>query len=265
MATGYTLNIGLNYVDSNHYGGSGRLASCENDALKMREILRKLGFETNLLLTEHATRRNVYNTITNLANKAKKGDIVVISNSSHGSFIPDFNNDEKDGRDETWCLFDAQLIDDEIHFLLCKFKLGVRILIITDSCHNKTIFKAFDAPLPEGTKTLEQDKSFEIFKRNKLFYETILLNLEQQSKKSCQASVITLSACEDYQTAITGNPLSEFTQNLSLVWDNEKFTGSYNDFIAAIAKLTTSTERNPQISLSGKKDKNYNNQKPFTI
>ena len=33
MAKGISLNIGLNSVDPNHYGGwDGQLAGCENDA-----------------------------------------------------------------------------------------------------------------------------------------------------------------------------------------------------------------------------------------
>lgn len=265
MAKGYAIHIGVNFVNKNHYGTSGSLGSCENDAKAMRTITRALGFQNILVLTERATRKNIYSLMLSCAKKAVSGDIVMITNSSHGSFIPDLNNDEKDGRDETWCFYDAQFIDDEIYRLLCKFKKGVRIVIVTDSCHNKTIFKALGASLPIGTKTLEQDKSFEIFERNRLFYETLLHQLSQQPSLTCKASIITLSACEDYQTAITGNPLSEFTQNIVNVWNDGKFKGDYKSFLNAIAKRTTSSDRTPQISLTGVGNAQFVSQKPFAI
>ena len=45
MAKGISLNIGLNSVDPNHYGGwDGQLAGCENDANDMAEIASCLKF-----------------------------------------------------------------------------------------------------------------------------------------------------------------------------------------------------------------------------
>ena len=51
----------------------------------------------------------------------------------------DVTGEEADKRDETWCLFDSQLIDDELYFELAKFASGVRILVLSDSCHSGTV------------------------------------------------------------------------------------------------------------------------------
>ncbi|TRX58752.1 caspase family protein [Fulvivirga sp. M361] len=263
MAHGYSLHIGINFLDTQHYGGNGKLSSCENDARYMLDVLGALGYESKLLLSENATRKNVYKHFAHYATKAVKGDIVVITYSGHGSFIPDYNKDEDDNRDETWCLHDAQLIDDEIHRLLSAFNEGVRVLIITDSCHNRTIYKSFNTPSESLTKNLEQEKSFEVFHQNKLFYETILQQLDLHPRPVCKANVITLSACEDHDQAISGYPLSEFTQNIREVWDNGKFSGDYGTFIEKIAQKTT--DRNPQISLGGIADQTFARQRPFTI
>ena len=116
MNKGYSLHIGVNSINPLHYHTSGRLDCCQNDALAMQELLNKNSFITSTLFTERATRKNVINKWVELTKKAQKGDLVVITYSGHGSFIPDLNNEkeETDGRDETWCLYDAQLIDDEI-------------------------------------------------------------------------------------------------------------------------------------------------------
>jgi hypothetical protein len=62
-----------------------------------------------------------------MATDAKAGDLVAIYYSGHGgNEIPDLNKDEDDPWDdrfdETWCLYDAQLIDDELYYQWKKFK-----------------------------------------------------------------------------------------------------------------------------------------------
>ena len=60
MAKGISLNIGLNSVDPNHYGGwNGQLAGCENDANDMANIAATAGLDVTKLLTQEATVENV--------------------------------------------------------------------------------------------------------------------------------------------------------------------------------------------------------------
>ena len=56
--------------------------------------------------------------------------------------MPDVIGEEADKLDETWCLYDGQLIDDELYFELSKFAAGVRILVLSDSCHSGTVVRA---------------------------------------------------------------------------------------------------------------------------
>ena len=76
--------------------------------------------------------------------------MVVITFSGHGTYVPDLNGDEVDGLDEALCPYDMQtsgaaLIDDEIHALFAARKPGVRLVLISDSCHSGTVTRAAGA------------------------------------------------------------------------------------------------------------------------
>ena len=132
MAKGYVLSIGLNEVDPEHYAGwSGELIACEADARDMMGIADAQGFKGTMLLSRGATRKSVITGISSAAAKLKKGDIFLLTYSGHGGQVPDTNGDESDAQDETWCLYDGQMIDDELDALLAKFAAGVRILVFS--------------------------------------------------------------------------------------------------------------------------------------
>jgi hypothetical protein len=132
---GYALAIGLNEVDDAHYGGwNGLLYGCEPDADVMRDIAASQGLSTETLKTKQATREAVLDKLGELAGKLKSGDLLVVSYSGHGGYLPDQNGDESDGKDETWCLYNGEMLDDELYGAWMKFEPGVRILVFSDSC-----------------------------------------------------------------------------------------------------------------------------------
>ena len=65
----------------------------------------------------------------------------MLSYSGHGGQLPDLNDDEPDQEDETWCLYDGQVVDDELNELYSQFRQGVRILVFSDSCHSGSVAK----------------------------------------------------------------------------------------------------------------------------
>lgn len=139
---GYALAIGLNEVDPTHYAGwSGHLLGCESDVEDMEKIGTQQGLSVKTLVTAQATREAVLSKLEDLAERMQKGDLLVVSYSGHGGQIPDQNGDESDGMDETWCLYDGELLDDELHGAWAKFQAGVCILVFSDSCHSGTVLK----------------------------------------------------------------------------------------------------------------------------
>lgn len=138
-----SLHLGLNGVDPAGYGGwSGPLSGCEADADTMTRIADSEGFATNQLKTARATSTNVLSAIGQIAAVLEAGDIFLLTYAGHGSQMPNTNSDpELDSQDETWCLYDRQLLDDEIEAALAAFRAGVNVVLLSDSCHSGTIYR----------------------------------------------------------------------------------------------------------------------------
>ncbi|HQX76362.1 MAG TPA: caspase family protein, partial [Thermoflexales bacterium] len=142
MANGISIHIGLNSVDPAQYAGwDGKLAACEFDAKDMQALADKQGYKTTLLLTKDATSARVIEAISAAARDLKSGDQLLLTYSGHGGQLPDKNGDEPDDLDETWVLYDRQIVDDELYALWSKFKKGVSVLMLSDSCHSGTVAK----------------------------------------------------------------------------------------------------------------------------
>lgn len=90
------------------------------------------------------TKKNIQKALEWLVNDCRKGDSLVFYFSGHGLRLPDFNNDETDGFDETICpvdfLKEGMIIDNDINSIIVKpLKEGVTLHAIVDACHSGTI------------------------------------------------------------------------------------------------------------------------------
>jgi hypothetical protein len=139
-ARGRSLHIGLNRVDDIAYGAPVTpLSGCVNDATAMTELALSQGFSTTTLLDEQGTSQNIISAIGDAAEDLRTGDIFLLTYAGHGSQVPDATGDEPERQDETWVAYDRQIIDDELYELWGRFQPGVRILMISDSCHSGTV------------------------------------------------------------------------------------------------------------------------------
>jgi metacaspase-1 len=275
---GISIHIGLNEVDPDGYGGwSGKLNACEADALDMERIATARDFETTTILTADATADAVTSAISDAAGKLEKGDILFLSNSSHGGQVPDTNNDEEqDQLDETWVLFDRQLVDDELWDLWSQFAAGTRILVFSDSCHsgsvnrgifNVTIPGAVDAGMvtPEPrTKDLPRDIAKKTYEENKDLYDGIQKSHPAAETAEVGASVILISGCQDNQLSLDGDRNGLFTQQVLAVWDDGKWVGSHPSFHKAVgAKMPPS--QSPNYNPVGAQNAAFEQETPLKI
>lgn len=259
--TGLSLHLGLNTVDPAHYSGwSGPLAACEFDAKDMNAIALAKGMQPTVLLTRDATRAKVLATIRAAAKKLTAGDFFFLSYSGHGGQVADVSGEEIDKQDETWCLFDGQLIDDELYLELSRFAEGVRILVLSDSCHSGTVTRAVPPPPPPNTrsKLMPPDVAAQVYADHKSFYDGLQKRVQKAAKAGaftdpdaalaqvavsgrltdisvqCKAAVLLISGCQDNQTSLDGAKNGAFTEQLLKTWRNGAFTGNYSQFHAAI-------------------------------
>ena len=151
-----------------------QLAGPRNDVRLMNDFLvQEWGFsesDLRVILDKAATKQGMLDALgVWLPEATRPGDRVVIYYSGHGSRVPDENDDERDGMDETFVPTDFgrngkraedMLLDDELANMLNRLS-DRHVLLIADSCYSGTVTKNLYAGstnakpryLPFGTAT----------------------------------------------------------------------------------------------------------------
>ncbi|RJS18524.1 caspase family protein [Corallococcus sp. H22C18031201] len=286
MAQGYSVNIGLNAVDPRHYAGwDGQLTACEADAQDMSSIAKTQRFDrVRMLLSQDATRARVLGELDEAAKVLEAGDLLLLTYSGHGGQLPDANGDEPDGLDETWCLYDGEVLDDELYVALGKLKTGVRVFMLSDSCHSGSVNRvAYAALRTSGSLELLADavqtteaaqRRFKdmpsgienrTYRDNKQMYDDIMKRLPREDPRAnLKASVLLISGCQDNQLSSDGTFNGLFTANLLRVWNGGKFVGGYPTFQRRILRRMPPLQ-SPAYSVLGLSNREFERQTPFHI
>lgn len=300
MAKGFSLHIGVNNLGSRYYkaGWKTPLKGCLNDASDMQAIASGQGFVSppgfagpapipNLLLDKEASIGQVRNGIRAAVNSMKSGDYFLLTFSGHGSHCVDTNGDEPE--DETWCLWDTELLDDELYGLLAP--ASGRILIVADCCYSAPnssgpFFKALVAKplrvlasfdrsggllkqlgIATGTeRALPGEVYSNLQSQDQQYYADIQAAYPQGKNVALKAAVLYLAACKETETANDSPQNGVFTGALKKIWDQGSFMGSHQTFFEAI-KAEVKNGQHPQLVPKGtaKTDDTFRNGRPFTI
>jgi len=288
---GLSLHLGLNAVSPKHYEGwSGDLVACEFDAKDMAALATAQGLTPTVLLTQAATRARVTAALRKAATTLKAGDLFMLSYSGHGGQVPDVTGEETDKQDETWCLFDCQLIDDELYLELSRFAEGVRIIVLSDSCHSGTVTRAAPPMNSSGPRPrlmppavarrtyqahqafydkLQQDVAKAAGPAGSIDPDAVLASLSTASTRlttiagKLKPAIVLISGCQDNQTSMDGEHNGLYTENLLRAWKAGKFTGDYRLFHAKVRAGMPATQ-SPRLYTLGKTAA-FLRQKPFTL
>lgn len=130
--------VGIN----NYPGTDSDLNGCVNDARDWSAELQTRGFQVVQLLDSSATKAAIVSALNQGLEQSKFGDCFVFTYSGHGTWLPDRDGDEPDERDEALCPHDIEagpLVDDELYEVFGARPHGVRLIMISDSCHSGTV------------------------------------------------------------------------------------------------------------------------------
>jgi hypothetical protein len=281
MTKAISINIGLNNVDPNAYNGwDGSLSGCVNDALAMQKIADSLGYVSTLILNEEATADRIISEIGQAAWNLEENGILLLTYSGHGGQITDVNGDEADGKDETWVLYDRQLIDDELYNLWNQFSSGARLVVLSDSCHSGTVSRnreylsvaqsdAFARHYrtrsgPPRFRDIPPDIGAYNYQHNQALYNALQFASGSRTRSMMDACVLLISGCQDNQLSNDGDTNGLFTGTLLNVWQNGGFSGNYMTFHQAILDQMPSTQT-PNYYLVGASNPGFEAQTPFTV
>jgi hypothetical protein len=215
-----SLHIGIN-----DYPGTGNdLSGCVNDANDWRETLEARHFQATSFLDGQATKSNMHEAISKIVGDTGRDDIAVITYSGHGTWVPDEDDDEVDGRDEALCPYDINegqvLIDDELYEIFSERTRGARIIFISDSCHSGTVAKVCNFILGTESDLRNAQKirflAPEIYiKDNKKLLSRALRVEKVKARGKIRAASVLLSGCKDdeysYDAWFNGRPNGAFT------------------------------------------------------
>jgi len=298
MGKKFSLSIGLNKVDPQSYDGEwdGELACCEKDARDIDAVAESLSYDKReLFLTSNATRENVLQRLNDYSRELRAEDYLLIYYSGHGGQVTDENKDEDDELDETWCLYNGELIDDELYICFSEFHPGVRIYVLSDSCHSGTVTKAsVRKSSPEYhdrrnlIKAMPANVAIVSETKRKKFYSHLQQQAEKRKKQliskenlseaeraklnlseyawPIKASVRLLSGCQDNQESGASPDEfhnSDFTDMLLITWKGGAFKGNYGAFHKKIISQMPSIQTPNEFSI-GPEDPEFDRQSPFT-
>lgn len=144
------LCVGIN----NYPGTQHDLNGCVNDAHAWADLLvAHYDFpqsDVKLLLDAQATKARIMADLKSLLAGAQAGDVLVFTNSSHGTYITDTGGDEPDRYDEALVPYDFKnglIVDDELRTLFAGLPAKVHLAVISDSCNSGSVTRDVAPPI----------------------------------------------------------------------------------------------------------------------
>jgi hypothetical protein len=249
------LCIGIN----DYPGTDSDLAGAVNDARDWATTLDTRGFKVAMLLDRQATGAGIRGGIRLLLDSSHPDDLAVITYAGHGSFVPDEDGDEPDGTDECLCPHDVGrrgvIKDDELFEMLGDRAAGVRVVVISDSCHSGTVTRFAPVSTPPSTVGPHAPRRTVRFLPPDAFLprpETARLGVRRSRRASSppgRYACLLLAGCQEteysYDAYFDGRPNGAFTYIALRALGTLKKRATYRDWYAAIRR-SLPTRQYPQ-------------------
>lgn len=132
-----SFNIGINQYSPNVYGAESNLKQCVRDTNVMADIAKRNGFDCKILIDSDATISNYVKYLDEISKVLKPNDVLLITQSSHGTYF----DDPYKGRATGLCFYDDVFWDVEQVDVWKKFAKGVKIIRVIDCCFSESNFR----------------------------------------------------------------------------------------------------------------------------
>jgi uncharacterized caspase-like protein len=255
-------------IGINDYPGTGSdLAGCVNDANDWATALAKRGFTVGKIFDRQATGEAIRRAIRALVGQARPGDLSVIQYSGHGSFVPDEDGDEPDGTDECLCPYDigtqGPITDDELFDLFSNRREGVKLFMISDSCHSGTVARFAPITTPPAIRGQNAPQRKVRFLPPGVFLskrESAKLGARRAFRPSSppgRYAALLMAGCQDteysYDAYFEGRPNGAFSFVALRVLESLGPEATYLDWFKAVRKTLPSQQYPQTPNLYGSK------------
>lgn len=258
----YAIHIGVNHTLPGAYRvPMTQLEACREDARTYFKVSEEVGHnEKVILLDEKASRKNLFYLLEKYAGNLTKGDLLWLTFSGHGGLVPDASKRERNGTDQCWCLYDGYVTDDELCKRFARFKKGVRIFVIADSC--------FSGHMLEEAFNHQNRKDARLAKRAaRRRAKGLKPKFRCEDNTVINAHIFLMSACQSDGKSYQSKGKSVFTRAVSKTWKHwkkKRIHGSYLEFWQAASDVTYGKQV-PTYQIIGPKTPWTTQKTPFDI
>ncbi|HEX6042475.1 caspase family protein [Longimicrobium sp.] len=247
MARAMSLHIGVNVPAGRM--NARPLNHSEDFAWKMAVLANQAGYASmTVLRNQTATRQAVQNALTEAAELLGTGDSLLVTFSGHGTQEHDVNQDERGGVDEGWCLADGVLLDDELAGYWTRFSSGVRIVVVSESCHSGGIDRDDEDDPSRPQHTPHTAPPVYRGEEPVMDYSRTCTGAPRSNSRDIRADVLLLTACRKEEEAVEGI----FSGVLLDLWADGTFQGNYCELYQRLHHCVSSRAgHHPEIMLLG--------------
>lgn len=212
----YALCVGIN-----DYPGNGAdLSGCVNDAHDWTSLLASKGYAVTQLIDSAATKANIVSNLRAVVDNLKYRERFVFTFSGHGTWVPDLDGDEIDGRDEALCCYDyptgGLLLDDELHEIFKRARHGTQVTVLSDSCHSGTVARGLIANPMETEERKPRFLSPGLLPTVPVSVDQAIEAERSFVRATSRTGPVLISGCDDpeysYDAWFNGRPNGAFTR-----------------------------------------------------
>jgi hypothetical protein len=206
------LLIGINYT-----GTDNELYGCINDTNSINTLISDFGFQKITILTDNtekkANRNNILDEFKNLLSNSQSGDVLLFFYSGHGSYILDYNNNEKTGKDQLIIPCDLNgIVDDELkNIIQTNLKKDVTLIALFDCCFSGSVLDL----KYQYMDSLDKNNFTENINETETIGNVIMITGCSDVQTSSDANIN-----NKYQGAMTWAFLEAFKSEKNITWRN---------------------------------------------